>query len=103
MVQRWKNEIILGLVLFGCSAFGGFFGAKMAQIDGPKPAATYDSSETFGTLPPPSESIPMATEPQPPVIVIVVNNDQASERQHERAMNAAPGALNPIQRPVNFI
>lgn len=103
MVKRWRDEIVLGLVLLGCSACGGFFGAKMAQIDTPKAPATYDSLETFGTVPPPLDSVPMTQEQQPPVIVIVVNEPNPSERQSKPAIFTLARPLNPIQKDVNFI
>ncbi len=102
MVRRWRDEIILGLVMLGCSACGGYFGAKMAQIDGPKASATYDSPETFGTLRP-LDSAPTPPEQQPPVIVIVVNDSSTIERHGKPAIYRLPRTLNPIQKPVNFI
>lgn len=103
MVKRWRDEIVLGMVLLGCSACGGFLGAKMAQIDVPKASATYDSSETFGTLPPPPDSVPMGFQGHPPVLVIVVNHSNTSERQSRPAVDLPPESLKSIQGPVNFI
>ncbi|MBX3169807.1 MAG: hypothetical protein KF760_20555 [Candidatus Eremiobacteraeota bacterium] len=94
MVKRWQDEILLGLVLMGCSALGGFFGAKMAQIDG---------SETFGRLPPPCESIMLSSEQPPPVIVIVVNDSRTSGARPEAAIYTLRQPLNLIQKTVNFI
>ena len=98
MVKRWKDEIKLALVLLGCSAAGGFFGAQMAQIDAPKTPAVYDSSQVFGSLPPAP-----TYESRPPVIVIVVNDGHHAAKQPERAVYRLPEPLNPIQDKVNFI
>ncbi|MBN9416296.1 MAG: hypothetical protein J0I12_12710 [Candidatus Eremiobacteraeota bacterium] len=103
MVKRWKEEIVLGLVLLGCSAFGGFFGAKLAQMDTPKPTATFESSQTFGALPPPPDSRPMSSLQGAPVIVIVVDESNRATSQPQGAFYASPKRLNPIQNPVNFI
>jgi hypothetical protein len=98
MVKRWKDEIVLGIVLLVCSAFGGFFGAKMAQIESPKAPVVLENSQTFGSLPP-AESVPMDYADKAPVIVIVVNESTP----HEKAVHTLPRVLNPVQQQVNFI
>ena len=98
MVKPWKDEIKLALVLLGCSAAGGFFGAKMAQSDSPKTPVAHENSEIFGSAPP--GPVPHS---QPPLIVIVVNDAYPTARQPERAIYKLPEPLNSIQGKVNFI
>lgn len=94
MVKRWKDEIVLGVVVLGCAIFGGYFGAKMAQIDSPKAPVTYERWETFGSLPASPELVSPACESPAPVIVIVVNETPTAKGHR---------LLNPIQKHVNFI
>jgi len=98
MVKHWKDEIKLALVLLGCSAVGGFFGAKMAQSNSPKTPVSYENSEIFGSAPPEPAALSV-----PPLIVIVVNDTHPAARQSERAIYKLPQPLNPIQGKVNFI
>lgn len=98
MAKRWKDEIVLGIVLLGCSAFGGFFGAKMAQIENSKALVVLENSQPLGSLAP-DEPVPMSYGDRAPVIVIFVNESNRSEK----AIQSVPGALNPVQQQVNFI
>ncbi len=97
MVKPWRDEIKLALVLLGCSAAGGFFGARMAQADSPKTPVACENSEFFGSAPP--GPVPYSQ----PLIVIVVNDACPAARQSEKAIYKLPGSLNPIQGKVNFI
>jgi hypothetical protein len=92
MLQRWKDELVLVVILIVCAVFGGYFGAKLSQMNMPGKPATYHRAETFGQ--PPSATLPT-------VIVIVVHDSPT--RGPESATYRMDGSLNPIQSCVNFI
>ncbi|MBS2040418.1 hypothetical protein JST97_35855 [bacterium] len=92
MVKRWKDEMILGLTLFVCAIFGGYFGGKLAQMRVPNPHETFNSTATFGQLP---------AEAKPTFILIVVHD--SGDGQPESASNRYENPLNGIQARVNII